>query len=86
MTNLFSGRLTNQGYVNLETVTGLTFEAGVKYTIQSVGSKCFIREGLVGGGFSMREDDICYFTKKDGVDVFIKPSPSGTNINIADEE
>lgn len=84
MANLFTGRLVYGDYVNLETATSLTLEDGVRYTIQSIGTPCFIREGSVGLGFRMLPDDVVYLTKKAGIDVFVKPAAGGTVLNIAD--
>lgn len=84
MANFYSGIVAGRDYVNLETAMGKQFTTGNEYTIQPNGS-CYIREGTIGRGFYCKENEKVYFTKEDGVDLFICPLGLGNvYVNIGE--
>ena len=73
---------TNNEYVNLETLTGLTFTNGTSYTIQ-IQNTAFIREGTTGDGFII-SDTKPFVLKYQGDDVYIRtPFFFPCTVNIA---
>lgn len=87
MANLWTGTVdTNGEYVNLETISELTFTADTTYTIQSLTGEYFLREGETGDGFIIQPQEKVQYTA--GVDdLYIKTLPiySGrVKVNIAD--
>lgn len=87
MANLWTGTVDTQGeYVNLETISELTFTADTTYTIQSLTGEYFLREGETGDGFIIQPQEKVQYTA--GVDdLYIKTLPiySGrVKVNIAD--
>ena len=85
MANLYTGTIeSTQGeYANVETLTGLTFEDGITYTIQSYFGDYYLCEGSTGKGFYIEQREKVQFTYG-GDDLNIKTFNGDVVLNIAD--
>lgn len=80
---------TNNEYVNLETLTELTFTEGTKYMmqVQNAGSYltvCVSDTTPTEGGFLMKDLEKFDYTPVSGSDIFVKTgNPGKVYLNIA---
>ncbi len=84
MANLYTGNInTNGKYVNLSTLTGVTFTEGTTYAIQ-IQNTAWLREGTDGQGFIFNKDKGYSWTCK-GDDLYIRTTLADAIINIAED-
>lgn len=82
MANLWTGVVqANAEYQDLSTLSSITFEEGTSYQIQCL-NPCIVREGTVGGGFTIDNTKPFEFVAK-GDDLYIKVSRNSCTVNIA---
>lgn len=78
---------TNYKYQKLSDVTGLTFESGKTYLIQTQNYAIYITSDTMPtkGGFIVNDTKLMSYTHEDGVDLYIKTIPVvGAIVNIAE--